>query len=303
MNHAGELAALTRHGPPACRDRHHDRPGAPRILRQRGGDRRRQGRDLRRGWSRAAPRSSRIDSPHRDRLIAAARPMRARYRHVRPRRGRRRARDLCRARPEAAARWSRRSSPTPQLSFTIAQPGAHWVANALAVLAAVEAVGGDLAAAGLALADMGGLQGRGERHRVRGRRRRRAADRRKLQRQSGLDGGDAARCSARRRSPAGGSPCSARCASWAPTATTSTPRSPSRSRRPASIMRSSSARRWKRLRKRLAARSKMAHVPDAASALPLARAAIGPGDAMLVKGSNSIGLAAPRRGAGGPGQD
>ena len=36
----------------------------------------------------------------------------------------------------------------------------------------------------------------------------------------------------------------------------------------------------------------MAHVPDAAAAIPLARAAIGPGDAMLVKGSNSIGLAA-----------
>jgi len=33
-------------------------------------------------------------------------------------------------------------------------------------------------------------------------------------------------------------------------------------------------------------------VPDATAAIPLARAAIGPGDAMLVKGSNSIGLAA-----------
>jgi UDP-N-acetylmuramoyl-tripeptide--D-alanyl-D-alanine ligase len=36
----------------------------------------------------------------------------------------------------------------------------------------------------------------------------------------------------------------------------------------------------------------MAHVADAATAIPLAREAIGPGDAMLVKGSNSIGLAA-----------
>jgi UDP-N-acetylmuramoyl-tripeptide--D-alanyl-D-alanine ligase len=53
-----------------------------------------------------------------------------------------------------------------ELTFTIAQRGDHWVANALAVLAAVEAVGADLALAGLALADMGGLKGRGERHRL-----------------------------------------------------------------------------------------------------------------------------------------
>ena len=53
-----------------------------------------------------------------------------------------------------------------ELTFTIAQAGEHWVSNALAVLAAVEAVGADLAAAGLALADLGGLKGRGERRRV-----------------------------------------------------------------------------------------------------------------------------------------
>jgi len=53
-----------------------------------------------------------------------------------------------------------------ELTFTIAQRGEHWVTNSLAVLAAVEAVGADLAIAGLALADMGGLKGRGERHRL-----------------------------------------------------------------------------------------------------------------------------------------
>jgi UDP-N-acetylmuramoyl-tripeptide--D-alanyl-D-alanine ligase len=52
------------------------------------------------------------------------------------------------------------------LTYTIAQRGDHWVSNSLAVLAAVEAVGADLAVAGLALADMGGLKGRGERHRL-----------------------------------------------------------------------------------------------------------------------------------------
>lgn len=50
-----------------------------------------------------------------------------------------------------------------ELSFTINQPGDHWVHNALAVLAAVEAAGGDVAVAGLALADLGGLAGRGAR--------------------------------------------------------------------------------------------------------------------------------------------
>jgi UDP-N-acetylmuramoyl-tripeptide--D-alanyl-D-alanine ligase len=53
-----------------------------------------------------------------------------------------------------------------ELTFTIAQRGDHWVMNSLAVLAAVEAAGADLAVAGLALADLGGLKGRGERHRL-----------------------------------------------------------------------------------------------------------------------------------------
>jgi UDP-N-acetylmuramoyl-tripeptide--D-alanyl-D-alanine ligase len=51
-----------------------------------------------------------------------------------------------------------------ELTFTISQRGEHWVSNALAVLAAVEAVGADVAVAGLALADLGGLKGRGQRH-------------------------------------------------------------------------------------------------------------------------------------------
>ena len=50
------------------------------------------------------------------------------------------------------------------LTFTIAQRGDHWVTNSLAALAVVEAVGADVAVAGLALADMGALKGRGERH-------------------------------------------------------------------------------------------------------------------------------------------
>ncbi len=52
------------------------------------------------------------------------------------------------------------------LIFKVGMAGRHWVNNALAVLAAVAAAGGDLALAGLALADMNGLPGRGRRLRV-----------------------------------------------------------------------------------------------------------------------------------------
>ena len=52
------------------------------------------------------------------------------------------------------------------LCWSVAAPGEHWVANSLCVMAAVHAAGGDLGAAGLALAEMGGLKGRGARHRI-----------------------------------------------------------------------------------------------------------------------------------------
>ena len=53
-----------------------------------------------------------------------------------------------------------------RLCYTVAEPGEHWIANSLAVLGAVYAARGDLGAAGLALAEMGGLKGRGARHQV-----------------------------------------------------------------------------------------------------------------------------------------
>lgn len=53
-----------------------------------------------------------------------------------------------------------------RLCYSVAEPGEHWVMNSLAVMAAVRAVQGDLGAAGLALAEMGGLAGRGARHRL-----------------------------------------------------------------------------------------------------------------------------------------
>jgi UDP-N-acetylmuramoyl-tripeptide--D-alanyl-D-alanine ligase len=53
-----------------------------------------------------------------------------------------------------------------RLTFKVGMAGRHWVGNALAVLAAVHAAGGDLALAGLALGELTDLPGRGQRLRV-----------------------------------------------------------------------------------------------------------------------------------------
>lgn len=103
-----------------------------------------------------------FDSPYRDRLAAAARHHAGRIVTFGLGEGADyRAADTMRTRTGGTfvtARFDAR-----ELSFTIGQPGAHWVANAMAILAAVDAVGGDLELAGLALAEMDGLAGRGRR--------------------------------------------------------------------------------------------------------------------------------------------
>ncbi len=53
-----------------------------------------------------------------------------------------------------------------KLVYTLAETGLHWVSNSLAVLAATHAAHGDLASAGLALAELEGMAGRGKRHRI-----------------------------------------------------------------------------------------------------------------------------------------
>ena len=102
------------------------------------------------------------DSPHRERLIAAASAHAGRIvtfgtdlaADVRP---------LETMRTTTGATFVSARIGARELSFTVAQPGAHWVSNALAVLTAVDAVGADLGQAGLALAELGGLAGRGAR--------------------------------------------------------------------------------------------------------------------------------------------
>lgn len=104
------------------------------------------------------------DTPYRDRLLKAAR------RHAETIRtfgsGDADIRAVHAVRSDNGGSLVTARLTSADLTYTIAQPGEHWVSNSLAVLAAVEATGADLAAAGLALGDMGGLKGRGERLRV-----------------------------------------------------------------------------------------------------------------------------------------
>jgi len=108
-----------------------------------------------------------FDSPHRDRLIAAAQPHAAHIVTFGLEEGADvQAIETMRSAGGGTfviARLGGGKMGDRELSFTVAQPGMHWVSNALAVLAAVDAVGGDLAMAGLALGELGGLAGRGAR--------------------------------------------------------------------------------------------------------------------------------------------
>ena len=160
MNHAGELAALTRMVRPHVAivttvasvhlEHFRDEAGIADAKAE-------IFQGLEPGGTAIIPH----DNIHRDRLIAAARAVGARVVTF----GTSAGADV------RALEMIQRDGGTfvsaalvgHELGFTIGQPGAHLVNNALAVLAAVEAVGGDVAVAGLALADMAGLAGRGAR--------------------------------------------------------------------------------------------------------------------------------------------
>jgi UDP-N-acetylmuramoyl-tripeptide--D-alanyl-D-alanine ligase len=103
-----------------------------------------------------------FDSPHRDRLVAAAKPHAGRIVTFGLNDGAD-FRAVERMRTRTGGTFVTARFDARELSFTISQPGEHWVSNAMAILAAVDAAGGDLELAGLALAEMGGLPGRGAR--------------------------------------------------------------------------------------------------------------------------------------------
>ncbi|MBM3486647.1 MAG: UDP-N-acetylmuramoyl-tripeptide--D-alanyl-D-alanine ligase [Alphaproteobacteria bacterium] len=53
-----------------------------------------------------------------------------------------------------------------RIDYRLPYPGTHWMMNSLAVLAAVQSLGGDVGAAARALGEMPDLDGRGRRHRI-----------------------------------------------------------------------------------------------------------------------------------------
>jgi UDP-N-acetylmuramoyl-tripeptide--D-alanyl-D-alanine ligase len=105
------------------------------------------------------------DTPHRDRLVKAAR--RHADRIVTFGSGDADVHALHAVRADNGGSLITAALLDSDITFTISQRGEHWVSNALAVLASIEAIGGDVGLAGLALADLGGLKGRGERHLIR----------------------------------------------------------------------------------------------------------------------------------------
>lgn len=52
------------------------------------------------------------------------------------------------------------------MTYKVGLPGRHWVMNSLGVLAVVKAIGADLGLAGLALAELTAVEGRGQRHEI-----------------------------------------------------------------------------------------------------------------------------------------
>nr|WP_269141227.1 UDP-N-acetylmuramoyl-tripeptide--D-alanyl-D-alanine ligase [Sphingomonas sp. IC-56] len=164
MNHAGELAALTRLVRPHVAIVTTIAPAHMGFFASEDAIADAKGeifQGLEPGGTAVVP----FDSPHRDRLIEAARPFAGRIVTF----------GLGKGADYRAVETMRTGGGTfvsarfgeGELSFTLSQPGAHWVSNAMAILAAVDAVGGDLEQAGLALAEMGGLAGRGARMTVR----------------------------------------------------------------------------------------------------------------------------------------
>jgi UDP-N-acetylmuramoyl-tripeptide--D-alanyl-D-alanine ligase len=102
------------------------------------------------------------DTPHRDRLVKAAR--RHAERIVTFGSGDADVHAVHAVASEGGGSLISAALLERELTFTISQRGEHWVSNSLAVLAAIEATGADVAVAALALADLGGLKGRGARH-------------------------------------------------------------------------------------------------------------------------------------------
>jgi UDP-N-acetylmuramoyl-tripeptide--D-alanyl-D-alanine ligase len=289
MNHAGELAALTRLVRPhvaiitAIASAHREFFNSEEEIADAKGE-------IFQGWSPAAWRSCRSIARIAIACSPPARPHAATIRTFGLGDGADiRARDVVAA-PRGGSLVTT-SLPDAELTYTISQPGEHWVSNSLAVLAAVQALGGDLALAGLALADMAGLKGRGERHRI------------------ALAGGEAMLVDESYNA----NPSSMR----ATLKTLAEEKAAGRRIAVLGAMRELGegsddfhaglaepiaaacvehailvGQEMLPLLKALGQKVNAVHVPDAAAATDALREVIRPGDAVLVKGSNSVGLSA-----------
>ncbi len=289
MNHAGELADLTRLVRPhvaivtTIASAHREFFASDEAIADAKGE---IFSGLEPGGTAIVP----FDSPYRDRLIAAARPHAATIVTFGLGEGADVRANYVTASPKGGSLVTA-TLPGAQLSYTISQPGAHWVVNSLAVLAAVQAVGGDLTQAGLALADMAGLKGRGARTII------------------AVPGGEALLIDeSYNANPAsmaatlqvlGDTPLQGRRIVVLGAMRELGGESPAFHAGLAGPIEAAKVDRailvgdeMQALAKVLGGTVEMTHVPDAVAAIPLARAAIGPGDAVLVKGSNSIGLSA-----------
>ncbi|GAA4754842.1 UDP-N-acetylmuramoylalanyl-D-glutamyl-2,6-diamino pimelate--D-alanyl-D-alanine ligase [Sphingomonas daechungensis] len=164
MNHPGEIAALTRMVRPhlalitAIAPAHIENLGSEEAIADAKGE-------VFEGLETDGIAIIPNDTPHRDRLVRAAR----RYadRIVTFGSGDADVHALHAVRSSEGGSLITAALLESEVTFTISQRGEHWVSNALAVLATIEALGLDVGVAGLALADLGGLKGRGERHHVR----------------------------------------------------------------------------------------------------------------------------------------
>jgi len=289
MNHAGELAALTQLVRPhvaivtAIASAHREFFDSEEAIADAKGE---IFQGLEEGGTALVP----FDSPHRDRLIAAAKPHAAEVLTFGLGEGADiRARDIA---PSSRGGTSVSAVlPNADLSFTLAPPGEHWISNAMAVLGAVEALGGDLAAAGLALAELAGLKGRGERHRIRV-----GAGEALL-----IDESYNANPSSMRavlRVLANESISGRRIAVLGSMRELGEGSDAFHAELAGPIVEAGVdyailvGEEMEPLAKALGPKVKMEHVPDVAAALDLVRNEARPGDAILVKGSNSIGLAA-----------
>ena len=295
MNHAGELAALTRTVRPdvaivtAIAPAHIEFFESEAAIADAKAE-------IFEGLSPGGIAIVPFDSPHRDRLADAARRFAARVVAFGSGEGADvRAREAMRT-PGGGTFVTAALSGERELSFTVAQPGEHWVSNALAVIAAVDAVGADLAQAGLALAEMGGLPGRGARISVpAGGGEALVIDESYNANAASMRAGLAvlAHESGRRIAVLGemrelGAQSDRLHAELA---------EPILAARVETALLVGEA--MGPLARALEGRIDIVHVPNSAAALDRVRGLIGPGDAVLVKGSNGVGLATLVAGLGG----